>query len=334
MNHCDSGGWVVGNRPLPDDPSDYDLPRLPKLGCTRIRCGLCKQLVRSQGGVAMKQRGTKIDLVALYAVTDLATSPLFVRDAEDRFYFCHCAYHTESSQHPLDEPDGSMAIPVAQQWKCDGHPAVTLPHDFDGTAFTAENLVDQVHEALRGRLPPNARPEDKTRSFWLARLYGRLAGTPYAQVVERTAAGALDNPDLTVRMHALHLFQLVQSTEAARGALMLLQGDRATFVDVKDTMTAIPRDVTLEHALWRVAAPLVAQGPARELARREALAPGKGSKALYDALGAGDAEWLVAHATEIAQANPARADDLATTLKHKLAAGVDGSAAIAAIKKR
>src|SRR5437879_4997539 len=111
MNRCDSGGWVVGNRPLPDDPVDHDLALLPKLGCTRIRCRHCGQLVRSAGGLAMKQRGTTIDLKALYGVADLSTSPLFVRDSEDRFYFCHCTYHTESEQHQLDEPDSSFAIP-------------------------------------------------------------------------------------------------------------------------------------------------------------------------------------------------------------------------------
>jgi len=333
MNHCDSNGWLVANRPVPTDPVDHDLPKLPKLGCSRVRCRGCGAIVRSAAGVAMKQPGVKIDLMQLYGVADLATWPLFETDAAVRFYFCECLYHTESGQHPLYEPDGSMAIPAAGQWHCDGHPVADLQHDFDGVEVTAVNLGEIVYKALRGWLPDGARAEDKPRTIWLARLHGRLAQTRSADALAQHVASGFDDPDPLVRARALHFF-IARPTAAAGAARahQLLLGNRSAFAGVPDPITKIPGDSTLEHALWRVAAPLVAQGPARDLARKEALALNKGSQALYDALGAGDAAWLVANAAAIAKATPSKADDLVDTFELKLPDGVDGRPAVQAVR--
>jgi hypothetical protein len=329
MNRCDSNGWLIANRPLPDDPVDYDLPKLPKIGCTRIRCSSCGAVVRSAAGFAMKEPGTKIQLVGL----DPTTSPLFKPDSAVRFYFCDCLYHTEGGQLALYEPDGSFANQATQNWACAGHPTAGLPHDFDGAHVTTDKLDELVDKALHGWVPGRARDEDKPRTIWLARLHGRLAQTPHADQLATLVAAAIDHDDPMVRARALHFF--IARPGAAAGAaraLELLRGDRAKFAGKPDKITKIIGDSTLEHALWRVAAPLVAQGPARDLARKEALALNKGSQALYDALGAGDAAWLVANAAAVAKASPSRADDLVDTFELKLADGVDGRDAVKAVR--
>jgi hypothetical protein len=94
-------------------------------------------------------------------------------------------------------------------------------------------------------------------------------------------------------------------------ALSLLEGDRRLFARVPDEITEFGRDYTLEDTLWRAVAPLVGMpGRAQNLARTEALAAGKGSRALYDALAAGDSDWVTAHVEDMARATPDKVEDL------------------------
>ncbi len=195
MNHCDTGGWVVDARPLSADPSDFDADGLPKLGCNHIRCSQCGQIVRSVAGLRPRGMGpadlkafTK-ELPALYAAADLASSPRLEPAKASRFYLCHCLYHREDRMHPLTEKDSEWAIGVTDVWRCDGHPVVQLPHDFDGVTVTAEGLDELVGKALSGWLPPRARDADKPRALWLARLHARLTGTKHADEVARAVAG-------------------------------------------------------------------------------------------------------------------------------------------------
>jgi hypothetical protein len=214
MNYCKDGGWLVDTRPLSDDLSDYDIERLPLLGCNHIRCRECGAVVRTIANWRPRnmdlatQRAFLSEMPTLYATPDLTTSPRLDRSNILRFYLCKCTYYTENNWHPLIEPDREWSISVTDKWHCDGHPLIDLPHTFDGVVVTADQLVKVVDDALHGWLPPSAREEDKLHVRWLARLHGRLAGTPYAEVVARAVAERADDHDPAVRELAKKFFEV------------------------------------------------------------------------------------------------------------------------------
>jgi hypothetical protein len=208
MNHCDTGGWVVGPRPLSDDPADYDVEWLPKLGCNRIRCRRCGCMVRSIAGWRSRDTGPAdvrafaAEIPMLYETADLTTSPRLEPGKNVRFYLCKCDYHEERDKHPLREKDTEWAISVVAKWECDGHPLMDLPRAIDGIVVTADNLGQLVRDALHGWLPPNVRETDKPRARWLGRLHARLAGTPFADIVAAAVSASSTDPDPAVRERA------------------------------------------------------------------------------------------------------------------------------------
>lgn len=318
MNVCDLGGYVVdANVALPTDPIDHDAGNLPVMGCTRIQCSQCGAAVRNVAGRNLRSEGT--DLRQLYALEDLTTSPAVYAAAITRLYLCKCrSWFEVEGNHALDDPDLEPAYATHLPWRCSGHPIAALPHDFDGVTVTFENLGELITRALHGWTPPAARREDKARSWWAARMYMRLAKTPSQDVVPAAAATCLDDADPQARARALQFFATTPVPVGSQRALELFDTDRALFAGVPDPITTVRGDTTLDDTVWRVIASLVrTPGRARELARAEAIAPGKGRLALYAALASGDAEWVAEHAEEIARATPTRVDDLIAMCRHR-----------------
>ncbi len=318
MNVCDLGGYVVdASVALPTDPIDHDAGSLPVMGCTRIQCSQCGAAVRSVAGRNLRSEET--DLRQLYEVEDLATSPAVYAIATTRLYLCRCrSWFEVQGSHALDDPDLEPPYAPNLPWRCAGHPIAALPHEFDGVTVTIENLGELVTRSLHGWTPPAARPEDSARSWWVARMYMRLAKTPWQDVVPAAAAACLDDADPQARARALQFFATTPLPAGIQRALELFDTDRPLFAGVPDPITAVRGDTTLDDTVWRVIAPLVSTaGRARELARTEAIAPGKGRPALYAALASGDAEWVAEHAEEIARATPARVDDLITMCRYR-----------------
>jgi hypothetical protein len=223
MNHCDEGGWVVDARPLSDDPADYDVARLPLIGCNHIRCTSCHALVRTIAGWRPRGMGPadlrafSAEIPALYATADLTTSSRLEAAKRSRFYLCKCAkYYLNADQsYQLIEPASEWAISVANMWECDGHPLIDLPHTIDGVLVTTDQLGKLVGDALHGWLPPGAREADKPRAFWLARLHARL-GPPFAEVVAAAVTANVTSSDLAVRERAQHFFELRPSAKTPR----------------------------------------------------------------------------------------------------------------------
>jgi hypothetical protein len=164
-NVCSNDGWVVDSRELPSDPVEHDAPILPKLGCTHLHCALCFQKVRSVGGMIFQHLGRPVDAQALY--DELGDSKLLEPNQRYRVYVCHCAYHVEGGERPLDDKEG---VQVGTQWNCGGHPVAELPHEFDGANVTVDNLAELVTKALANELPTNVRPGDRRAGVWAARL--------------------------------------------------------------------------------------------------------------------------------------------------------------------
>ena len=305
-NVCSSDGWVVDSRELSSDPVDHDAPILPKLGCTHLVCALCYQQVRSVGGVMVQNLGSDVDTRALY--DELGASKRLVPNPAYRVYVCHCAYHVEGSEHPLDDKEG---VQVATQWNCGGHPVVTLPHEFDGANVTADNLADLVAKALANDLPANVRKGDRRDGVWAARLAIRLDGTPHQERVIAAAAAHLTHADAAVRVRAVQFFVNAPRFAAHMRADVLLGQHAELFVGVKNPLGVMSFEKTLEYLVWRLSGSELPTNPAlRELAHTYALDPKRSSKVLFIALVQSDATWFADNAAKLASANPARVAEL------------------------
>lgn len=313
-NYCYyHGGFLVnGDSRLPTDPIDYDDAGLPILGCNRLRCPDCKTMVRSANNLYFKNDLVRVNTAELYALSDLSTSPLLTARRGTRLYICRCTYRAQSiGKNVLGDPDQDPFYDAMQPWRCDGHPITELPRNIDGIEVTPANIAEVTTQSLRGILPPGAAPDDKLDGNWAGRLHARLAKTPWQEWVVNAALACLLDSDFEPRTRALQFFLCRDVPAGAQRAVELLEGDRILFADVPDLATRTNDSLhgkkqTLEHTLWLLAAPLVAQpGHARELARKEALTSGKANYPLYAVLAEGDPEWVAAHVDELAHANPA-----------------------------
>jgi hypothetical protein len=132
MRYCDGAGWLIGGRhELPSDPTECDTGQSSIRGCNRLRCGKCGQMVRS---VPARVRDGAIDYDtfeygALYALADLAVSPLLESSEDWRFYLCRCDCAHIFCETSCDDRDNPWGFPA---WSCAGHPLTGLPRDTDG----------------------------------------------------------------------------------------------------------------------------------------------------------------------------------------------------------
>lgn len=318
MNYCPDGGYVVADEGrTSNDPIDYDVVGLPVFGCHQLRCAKCSERVRSARALDFRSSRSDVDLISLHQLPDLEQSPLLYRRPGVRLYLCRCARWLEGiGQRPIEgegnDPFHTLQVP----WACDGHPLADLPHHFDGVEVTPETLAEVTARSLRGVPPGGAALEDARGGLWAARLYYRLAGTRWQGSVAEAVSPFLRDLDPAARSRAVHFLFVARPLKAADQAVALLAGDRGLYAGVPAEPTALQRDKTQEDTLWRIASPLVAEpGLARDLAAADALAPGKGSMAVYSALAGGDPEWVAEHAEDIARANPTTVDALANAIR-------------------
>lgn len=314
MNHCSSAGWVVDNRPMPTDPIDHDAARVPKLGCTNLRCKLCGEKVRT---IARKELASTSEVPAAFAAPDLAASP-HVADGYFRLYLCRCTFHHEGGEHPLDEREGG--VDVAEQWACAGHPIATLPHAFDGVIVAETNLDALAGQALAGSIPPGAHALDRPQANWIARLCVRLEGTPHARSLASAVAKRLLDPDVMTRTRALRFFTTLGRHAELMHIDALLGPHAQLFVDVPDAFADSRSERMLEHPIWRLAGTEVSRNAAlRDIARATAKDPARGSFAVFDALAKGDLAWFSDHAEELARLHPTKTKDLVQAARDHVA---------------
>lgn len=317
-NFCHDEGYLVsGEEQLFVDPVDYDVAGLPIRGCNQLRCPYCHAMVRNVLGRSFRGGILQGKPADLYALEELSTSPLLVENKGSRLYLCRCMTWVQSiGTAMLGDPDPDPFSKPSVSWKCDGHPIVELPRDIDGVEVTPQNVGDVAARSLRGILPPRTAKKDMQGGYWAARLHARLAKTPWQQPIVAAALACMDDLDFEARTRALHFFLCRNISAGVQRAVELLDGDRVLFADVPDLVMDAYKDQTLEHTLWLLAEPLVAQpGRARELAQAEALTPGKANYPLYFALAGGDPEWVAAHVDELVSANSGAVDLLATAIR-------------------
>ncbi len=311
LNFCHGGGYIASvAQPPPDEPLDYDAPGLTVRGCNRLRCRGCGAWVRSVFNLQLKRWPTPAERTELYELPDLTVCPL-LRRASARLYLCRCHVHEAlESSSLLDDSEGpapdaaTLAAGIHPDWACAGHPLATLPRLIDGIEVTPDGVGDVTLRALRGSLFPGASQAEHWPGLWAARLYIRLAQTPYQKGVLAALSAALTDPAPEVRVAALNSFSILGLPETGDRALSLLKGDRALFAGVPDkTLGAEPR--TQEHKLWQLAQSLCAQpGEARELAKHDALTPGRWNATLYSVLLQTEPDWVAERMDDLLRANP------------------------------
>lgn len=318
VNTCVGGGYLaaVGQSPW-SDPSDYDVRGLTVRGCNRLRCSHCAAMVRYAANLFLKKNPTPAELAALYELPTLAASPLLT-PAKSRLYLCRCHVHQEQQSNlPLSDDDGpepgdaTFAMLVKPSWGCAGHPTPALPHNIDGLQVTPENLQAVTAQSLRGELPAGAAEIDRFYGLWAARLYARMAQTPWQPQVAKAVLAGLTDPDPDARLAAMNCLQHVDIPGAKEHALALLAGDRTLFAGVAHKALSGAAPPTLEHRLWQLVQPLLEHaGPAREQAKQDALTPGRWNATIYSALAKTEADWVAAHFDELVQKNPAGVGEL------------------------
>lgn len=311
LNFCHGGGYVAAvAQPPPDEPLDYDAPGLTVRGCNRLRCQGCGAWVRYVFNLQLKRWPTPAERTELYERPDLAASPL-LRRASARLYLCRCHVHEALEANSLLDDSAGPAPDAATQasgiyrdWACAGHPLSTLPRRIDGIEVTLDNVGNVTLHALRGSLLPSAAAAEPWPGLWAARLYVRLAKTPPQGAVLATINAALTDPSPEVRGAALNSLSILGLPEAGHRALALLKGDRGLFAAVADkTLGAEPR--TQEHKLWQLAQPLCAQpGEARELAKHDALSPGRWNATIYSVLLRTEPDWVALRMDDLLRTNP------------------------------
>lgn len=327
-NFCHYQGYLVDStRVIPSDPTDYDSPGLPVRGCSRLRCPACSATVRSVPGVRFSDGIPRSKLAELYELAELSGSPLLSASPlkSDRLYFCRCTLWVQSQDTSyLGDPDPDAVTTPRVPWRCSGHPLVELPHSIDGLVLTPESVAEVARQALRGTFPAGAATADTWGSYWIVRLHDRLAQTPYQAVVRDAVQAALTDADAGARMRSMHFHYLRPVPGLPERALALLQGDRHLFADLPDpVMDKIHGGKTLEHSLWLLVEPLLAApGAARELAKQDALSPGKAHFALYAALVSHEPDWVAAQLDALVAANPSAKSLLARALRARLPARI------------
>lgn len=104
-------------------------------------------------------------------------------------------------------------------WACSGHPLAELPLMLDGVEVRQDNLDALVARNYEDWAPEGAIPRHhRLFRFWTLRLYGRLFGTPAADVVAQAAMSHLLSPSPAARRAALH-FAWTHPSEPAAVAL-------------------------------------------------------------------------------------------------------------------
>jgi hypothetical protein len=305
MNQCAHGGLLVdATKPIPADPTELHSAGLPALGCSRLRCSRCSADVRHATAVGPARSDLDAaDLAGLYVLPALDRSPLLRAGmAHWRFYLCKCSQRLETSTHTCDELDTDVPAlyddresgdtPPSLQWRCQGHPLVTLPHDLGGTVVAShEELRAVALRAMRGLWPPHVTALEAHAGAWLALLYARLQPAEGA-VLTAAALSCLEDPAPRTRALALRFLYRRPGAEARARLVELLDQRRALFAGVPDEFTEVSGDATLEHTAWRIVGPLLAApGRARELARA-ALEAGTASAAIREQLQRHDRKWL------------------------------------------
>jgi len=178
---------------------------------------------------------------------------------------------------------------------------MATPMIVDGLALSDQtDFAALAREALLGGGGLGGLPNDVLPLDAVDRLHADLAGTPYADRLSRGIAASLDAEPF-VRYQALLFFEKHPQAAGAERIDDIVAGDRSLFEGVVETTANADLGFGLLRALGARA--LAADGRARDLARREALAAGR-ALGVIAFITRADPDWAEANAEAIVRGTP------------------------------
>lgn len=121
--YCSDGGWLVpAAGTVPADPKEHQTSgRSPHVGCNRVRCSVCGELLISRVGyeVAPDARAIAPQLFASADWGPFIARGQLVSHPSARLYVCRCRAEIVVADTSLAADNDDMPTPT---WACDGHP--------------------------------------------------------------------------------------------------------------------------------------------------------------------------------------------------------------------
>jgi hypothetical protein len=302
-NFCKAGGVLVGPDHLyGPEPYDFAWPLADvPVGCNRLRCKKCGELVRSGNhfgpGRAFMARWLEAlrapDWDALVADGVLAKSDLY------RLYVCACSQHAETSYRFLDDEEAWLATGAPPPWSCDGHPRLALPATVDGVALDDATDFDALAaRALAGRQAPTA----GFGAHWLSRVYHLIKHHAAGARLSRAVLAQIASPDAAVRVEAVDFFRRNPTAPGGDELVQLGRDHRDWFAGVTNPKAP---DTDLMYYLLQALACRLDEGDHTPLpfVEEELLKPGPKPGYLIGALTRHAPDWLHQHRGAILAAN-------------------------------
>jgi uncharacterized protein (TIGR02996 family) len=171
------------------------------------------------------------------------------------------------------------------------------------------DFVGVVRRAIAGRTQLVAPPSGFDSSPLVcggALELRKLLGAPLIERLDLAVAALLTDDEPQVRAEALLFFVDTPSASGGERVVALAEGDRAHFAGVIVGGRDL-EDWLVDAVAWRIAR--LGETASIELARKEALRPGRARRVLW-ALAAHDAAWVEANAHAICAASPGDEDEL------------------------
>ena len=278
--YCSPAGTLVEPRLwFPTESYDYVWGRF---GCNQLRCGSCKQIVRSHV------------------------------DAEKycRHYECACQARDEYDLHELGS-DADVDRPFETSWRCAGHPRLSLPVRLDGIEIsTVGPFASIVSRALQD--PPFVAPGFSSKSFWVQRLFRLLPTEAQQETVSRAVSFHFNSEDATTARSAMDFFCDIPwaagGEQLAEVAFRESERLRGTSDPEEPKASLYDRILdAIECRLLSFQKPEEIDRPTLELAR-SALLRGEGTTDLIFAVSLRDSRWFAQAATKIVQAHSGELD--------------------------
>jgi hypothetical protein len=268
---CLSAPALVGpEKWLPSEPFDYGWAAI---GCNQLRCGKCKQWVRSR-----------------------------LEEARfHRHYECACQSRDEYTYHVIGS-DAGDDHEFRTAWHCAGHPSLPLPFTLDGVAIAAvAPFAAIVSQTLA--TPPFIAPGFRTPSFWVQRLYRLLPTAAQQAAVGHGVVAQLSSSDAALVRAALDFFFDIPGAPGGEeiAAIAVRDRDRLRAIPDPSSPESTLYDAMLEAVRARLA--LVTDGALDDRAAldvaRGALLAGEATDMMMYRVAAADPTWYCEHAADI-----------------------------------
>ncbi len=306
LNHCRAGGVLVGPEQIfGPTPHDYAWPLADvPIGCNRLRCRKCGELVRSGNKFGPGPEFNTRWLEALRAPdwNALAASGVLKHDSIYRLYVCGCLQHAETLYRYIEEEEAWQVVDPPPPWRCDGHPRLALPADVDGIAIgPATDFAALVSRAFAETLP-----REVTGVFgdhWLSRLFHLIKHDPAGEKLSRAVLAELTaSSDPSVRVEALDFFRRNPSAPGAGELLALGRAQRDRFAGVVNPKAP---ETDLLYFLLQALACQIDEGDRAplEFLQEQMLEPGPKPGYLVDVLKRHAPDWIQKHRGQILAAN-------------------------------